>query len=352
MTTKAQGTSSPLLRAELMTVMGVMILIVMIFLSNNSYRARLRKPRLWVLPNEGVDAKATFEYFELPKVGIPPTFTCTPKFEGCEPEVYLMPSHPTSGNGMVQHLFHRATGAYAVTSIKKPFHVPVMTWPSPDGTTGTMYTTQIDPAKQYTGKGPTLMKFHGGYHFNVQQRGALVASGAVRGLVRLVRNPGDHVYRNTERWTSQDTGLTSCHYDSDSNADERKACDWVRNNVCKKMTSQAHKWSSFNDFWARQAENIPVYVVRYEDFLFHTERTCAGLFEFMNIDAPHIAEAVRMVNKPSYVVGTEMETNCGIDVAAEVDKVTSEQALPLGYAYKRSAGHWDILPFEQTPRAT
>ena len=348
---KGQGASSPR-RVELMVVMGAMVLIVVMFLSHENYRDRLRKPRMWVLPNEGVDAKATFAYFKLPKAGTPPTFTCAPNFEGCEPEVYLMPSHPTSGNGMVQHLFHKATGTWAVTSITKPHHVPVLTWPSPDGTTGTMYTTQKEPENQYTGTGPTLMKFHHGYHYKVLQRGALVASGAVRGLVRLVRNPGDHVYRDTERWKSNRAGLTSCHYDSDSNAEERKVCDRLRNSVCAEMATKAYDWASFNDFWARQAENMPVYVVRYEDFLFHTERTCAGLFDFMNIDAPHIAEAVRMVHKPSYVVGTEMEANCGIDVAAEVDQVTSEQALPLGYSYKRTAGHWEILPFDQKPRAT
>jgi len=194
------------------------------------------------------------------------------------------------------------------------------------------------------------MKMHG--TSAIPLRGSLVASGAVRGLVRLVRCPGDHVFRNKERWTSQSRGVEEKCHTSGDDMDEtvKRICQSVQARTCSEVAGSGSfsgkAWASFHEFWSRP-HAIPVHVVRYEDFLSQAEETTRGLFDFMGIDAPHLQEAVAKIRPPTYDIGHELEVNCGMDVAIKVHENTKKYSDPLGYPFDLSTGHWSLGPLIQ-----
>jgi len=274
-------------------------------------------------------------------------YTCAEAFPECAPEIFLLPSFPTSGNHLVQLVLSEATGSQAVTRYQEKKNMAVMRWSVSDGDEdselprkrqkiGVVWTK---PGREkYSGRGPTLMKTHGTDKEGIL--GALVATGAVRGLVRLARNPGDHIYRNVERWKSNKAGNAACHTAPDGEK-PKKGCDAIEEEVCAGVNGEP--WAFFHAFWEQQASVLPVHIVRYEDLLFRPVETCAELFRFMRLDAPRLKDVATSVLPPTYDIGSEMAVHCGVTKAREVNSVTRAASEPLGYAFHEDTGRWSLI---------
>jgi hypothetical protein len=77
--------------------------------------------------------------------------------------------------------------------------------------------------------------------------------GGIAGVVRLARNPGDHLLRNFFRWDNRD-----CHSDK---------CFFRRAKAtCRILQGKVSDWNQFHTYWNDYDASVPQMIMHYERF--------------------------------------------------------------------------------------
>lgn len=152
----------------------------------------------------------------------------------CWPRLIILPSHATSGNELFQYLMDRVFSKLDVSmsqyheypSRKDPLfsisNNPSVLWKMANATAsnyifsgvwGTLNTTAAIP---FLGR-PVIFKSHTSQSMNVTRRNEVAKPliqtehmGLLHGVIRMARNPGDQILRNSFRWLSK-----KCYSDGD-----------------------------------------------------------------------------------------------------------------------------------------
>ena len=149
------------------------------------------------------------------------------------------------------------------------------------------------------------------------------------GVMRLARNPGDHILRNHFRWGHRDC---------------RGECFFAHaQSSCGSLMSAATLWLKFHDFWNAYDPSVPRMLVRYEDVLDSCPTQVDRMLAFANAtSASDAAKACEEVRPVDYEHGTLVKRVCGIDTARRLDKVVGRVARELGYAFDHASGVWRV----------
>lgn len=275
-------------------------------------------------------------------------FTTAEVPKECWPRIFLLPSYPTSGNELVHIMFQRITGLISFNSVK--LGQPAFDLSTPDHTGLTMYfddkelcSSSSNLAMPVAGQ-VMLSKNHyrnqrGGPDPNMFQRTSEQQTdqvpGGIDGVVRLARNPGDHLLRNFFRWDNRD-----CHGDD---------CFFKRaKTTCKILESKAYDWNQFHNYWNNYDSSVPQLVMYYERFS-NRATTYDSFREMMTFVGAEEAELGTMnqkvqdfVREPTYEQGGLVAKVCGVKVARRVNALTKEHSERLGYDFDNERGVWTL----------
>lgn len=175
----------------------------------------------------------------------------------CWPRIVLLPSYPTSGNELVHIMFQRITGLATFNSFQLGQHAFDLSTDTHDaisihydhtnlcgGNNNSLvlpYAGQVALTKTHYRNQPKTVDPNMFYMTHQQQSGDV--GGSVAAVVRLARNPGDHLLRNFFRWSNRD-----CH----------DACFYKRaTKTCRVLESKTSDWNNFHSFWREYDDSIP-----------------------------------------------------------------------------------------------
>eukprot|EP00586_Coscinodiscus_wailesii_P000740 CAMPEP_0172485530 /NCGR_PEP_ID=MMETSP1066-20121228/13573_1 /TAXON_ID=671091 /ORGANISM="Coscinodiscus wailesii, Strain CCMP2513" /LENGTH=434 /DNA_ID=CAMNT_0013250833 /DNA_START=245 /DNA_END=1549 /DNA_ORIENTATION=+ len=281
----------------------------------------------------------------------------------CWPRTVLLTSWPTSGNELVRKMFHNVTGLIDFSvygcferglpglvlaqNSQRPFfdrmfhHWYMKSW----GVFPTAGRTAL--AKTHMGRKRWFQERgfdadDGGDADPREYRNELETYAEVlSGVVRLVRNPGDHLLRDTMRQLSGK--FDNIHFD-DNVKDEK-----LRQYACSVALENAHEWVRYHEFWFMFEESFPLLkhlLMYYERF--SDPKTGAAAEEFTELlsftqETPirNVNETVRKyVHSPRYVNGELMIKHCGLKITRLVHLRTSEVSEKLGYQFDKETHRW------------
>lgn len=161
---------------------------------------------------------------------------------------------------------------------------------------------------------PALVKSHSPFdeHFNSVEKPSLI--------VRIARNPGDHVLRNLVRWPNKSKSNKS--YAVFIEQAKAFCNDTIYSNW------NAERWSNFHKDWSGKASNysIPTYVLRYEDITNpnKAEKVMKEMIDFVGgkvrFDFNHSA----FLKSPDYSPGRLIRDACGVEVARKINEITGK----------------------------
>ena len=305
----------------------------------------------------------------------------------CWPSIIILPSHPTNGSGLARLLLQHAIGLNAFldqyghtaqkkrrgvtkfydfynlfqvnnnhnnhknpkkrlpekqmfsissscktneTSLKESFPIPLMNHPAIFKSH--LGITKEDFKLKFGGK-----LFGGGVtdtsHVTERVKGA-------DGVIRLARNPGDQILRNSIRWGNQET------YNQDKDVKE----EWFNENahkVCKNIFSSTYlrfhsNWNSIDD------DAIPQITYHYEHFSdpTHVMKATEKVMRFLNVAVQHddiIGDKLAdLIDEPTYTHGTLMSKICGKEDARKLHAATRNVTEKLGYVFDYEAATWSL----------
>ena len=286
----------------------------------------------------------------------------------CLPRTVLLPSYPTSGSALVRDLYFAATGTPRMTrygrqnhKTKKLVRKLVLRGASGldiwiDTSTTSAHKGKAVSANKTThgkrekgknalsckewgyklplGRASVLLKTHfpaitKDHQESREYDSARWFGDGFAGVMRLARNPGDHILRNHFRWGHRDC---------------RGECFFAHaQSSCGSLMSQATKWLKFHDFWNAYDPSVPRMLVRYEDVLDSCPTQVDRMLAFANAtSASDAAKACEEVRPVDYEHGTLVKRVCGIDAARRLDKVVGRVARELGYAFDHASGVWRV----------
>ncbi|GFH53737.1 predicted protein [Chaetoceros tenuissimus] len=280
----------------------------------------------------------------------------------CWPLTYIMPSFPTSGSQLFNLL---------INNITYPLHTRM-----------TQYKREGDGAPTYqlatdnTGKDgliihsrhndsslafplmkkAVLFKTHMGFGEKGKSKEHHVFSArdqhTLHGIVRIARNPGDHILRNKFRWTKNGKRCKSLNKSGDE-------CFFKRAQpTCKQIfANDAGKaYVRFHNFWDRTDLNLPQIYVYYEHASQKAtvHKAMSTMFRFFDFYSQtnyymktfyteeKIEQLRSIVKEPEYEQGTLMARVCGKDIARKVHDITKEFSERLGYVFDNETATWSL----------
>ena len=294
------------------------------------------------------------------------------EFKACWPKLFFLPSYPTSGNGMIRTMFMRLTriqrtsvyeerGKLLMKLDKKKKHQPFNIY----------YNDIEDPIVPHPiipyGEYPTLTKTHFpkikgnnpvdfGYYSNTQAQINGTMLGFTSGIVRVVRNPGDHLLRDNTRWI-QDCinfkGLITSSTEKEKcfTQHARQYCD-----VQGALGSSLSKWLKFHRFWIDKFNSsIPQMVIHYESVTSTDPavvyKEFQDLLEFVgatyttgdeNKGASMEETLGDYIRPPEYEQGTLFAKICGVEKARELHTETQHITEKNGYIFDHDTGYWSV----------
>jgi len=196
----------------------------------------------------------------------------------CRPTLALIPSFPTSGNSIARFLFQDSTGLATGSvyeregreddrrSIKGSVTLPIMDWSFGRNKFYAKGSVVCKDNLKLPHSGHVaLVKTHSPFnnHFNLHEDDdddqQLNADNHPSYIVRLARNPGDHLLRNTARWRGRDRN--NDNYDKFKNT-AKKHCS----SVITQTIGGAKAWNDFHISYEEGAKrhNIPTIILKYE----------------------------------------------------------------------------------------
>lgn len=272
----------------------------------------------------------------------------------CWPRVVLLASFPTSGNGLVHHTFENLTGLVAFAMYERRGRLGFVAATEENQQAISLFydedyvclasNNDNNDALTIAFKGRVaLTKTHlpGNSQHEVvaaklsstkgQQQGEM--GGGISAVVRLARNPGDHVLRNLFR-----RKVKSCHDDDCFFREARVLCD--------SLEGQARGWSRFHEFWSDNIPSVPQIVLHYEEV--SRPDTAPGVFrrflEFIGEKERYpLEEKVKaIVSEPTYAQGSLVAQVCGVSTARTINAITREESEKLGYEFNNETGIWTL----------
>lgn len=230
----------------------------------------------------------------------------------CSPRVLLLPSFPTSGNELVHALFEGVTNVATLSVYKRKGPRAYSARASATADELSFYrdndvtlcrTGRVLPV----GRSSALVKTHWpseGAEVGKREKRAHAYDGerwfapaGLAGVVRVARNPGDHVLRNNFRWGHKQC-KGKCFFDNAKVS-------------CPKLAKAAAKWNFFHSFWNAYNGSVPTMLLRYEEVAFSPESAVAQITRLLDIantteKAPGtLAKEVKgTVRVPDYEPGT------------------------------------------------
>ena len=260
------------------------------------------------------------------------------KYNECWPRLVLLPSYMVSGNGLTRELFTNITDLVTTQLIRKIVLkskdvARVYQLGREDWNVMADIDVICDNGAQIPVQGRVaLMKTHypGGKYENFAEFHSSFASDhsqLVTHLVRLVRNPGDHIVRQF-----------------------LKNSDWS-NSFCEEgFEKKMRSWGNFHTFWAHFFEaDIPKMFLHYEKITNKTTAPAAiqELLDFVGekeSEEGTLEEKVRqIVKEPSYDHGTILTGYCGVDVSRKVHEYTKDLTEEMGYGFNEESGTWYLV---------
>jgi len=264
----------------------------------------------------------------------------------CWPRIVLLPSYPTSGNELVHVLFQRITGLITLNSVNLGEPAFDLSTDDHDGLTmyyddkelcasnltlpnaGQVVLSKNHYRNQRGGPNPNL------FESSIEQKSGEVPGG-VAAVVRLARNPGDHLLRNFFRWDNRD-----CHGDE---------CFFRRaRSTCPMLAIKANDWNIFHAFWDSYDASVPQMVMHYEHFS-QRDLASTAFQEMMDFVGATEQEPGTMIQKvqdfvrePTYERGGLVARVCGVEVARRIHRLTKEYSEKLGYGFDSERGIWTL----------
>lgn len=166
--------------------------------------------------------------------------------------------------------------------------------------------------------------------------------GRLHGIIRLARNPGDHILRNRFRWENP-----SCYEIGDSCFLEEAG------SLCEDMVDQSQSYKAFHDFWDAIDGDFPQIIAHQEHF---TRLTCAnetvwGLLNFTDRLVPEmdylqfftrsrIDDMLHRIKEPNVEHGTLLSRICGKETSRKVHSITKDVSAKLGYSFDYESATW------------
>lgn len=279
----------------------------------------------------------------------------------CWPLTYIMPSFPTSGSQLFNLL---------INNITYPLHTR-MTQYKREGNGTRIYHLATDNAgkdgliihARYNDslayplmKKSVLFKTHMGFGEKGKTKEQLVFSSrdqhTLHGVVRIARNPGDHILRNKFRWTRNGKRCKSLNKSGDECFLKmaQPTCRQIFSNDAGKAYVRFHK------FWDRADLNLPQIFVYYEHASQKAtvHKAMSTMFHFFDFYSQtnyymenfykeeNIKQLRGIVKEPAYEQGTLMARVCGKKIARKVHDMTKEISERLGYVFDNETATWVI----------
>ena len=278
----------------------------------------------------------------------------------CWPHIFILPSHATNGSGLARTLLTKVIGMqlmmnhYNEVDAKQLYNLTTLdhngfeissplkdaTLPLPIMKRAAIFKSHITQSERPWKRSTKLIE-------GSAEQMANGKGGGISGIIRLTRNPGDQILRNTFRWQHK-----TCYSEGDEcffkNA--KKSCRSVR--------FQANKhYKNFHSFWNQYEEKIPQTFFHYERFsnLTHVDKAINDVLRFLNATSrgvnymefysADISEQLKdIVKEPKYEHGTILARVCGKQLARDIHEMTKGLTERIGYLFDYESATWSVDP--------
>jgi hypothetical protein len=276
----------------------------------------------------------------------------------CWPRPVILPSFPTSGNGLFRSLLRNLTSPMEIDMLMyKANDHPTAFYNIATGNNFVGIHGKLDsPVALPLMNRIVLFKSHLGANAKeeVLQKVAILLHNAksrnkLFGILRLARNPGDNILRNHFRWTQRQCYLKGdeCFFEN-----ARGLCPQVGSD------RRVQEYTRFHSFWNKFDSDLPQTIVHYEHITSkkYAGESVEGAMNFLNsltplsvdysrfVEKEKVEKMVEMIKEPDYVHGTLLATVCGKDVARSLHVRTRRVSEPLGYIFDYETATWSLDP--------
>lgn len=256
----------------------------------------------------------------------------------CMPTLVLLPSFPTSGNELATSLFKLHTGLVtgAIYRVESGNNDPVYNWlPNPNR----FFIARKAACDNKTLKMPhsgqvALLKTHSEFrkHFRNKTGPAYV--------VRILRNPGDHIIRNSARWMGRGPNKNDNFRAFAEKA--KKQCDTLLLN----KGWGAYRWARFHKSYRENTKkfSIPNIILKYERMTDpkYSKKAMTDILDFIGEENKFDVDYAQTLKPIKYVHGTLFKEFCGLDNARKLHEITKAESEPAGYSFDYETGVWTV----------
>mmetsp|Transcript_16647 Transcript_16647/g.40603 ORF Transcript_16647/g.40603 Transcript_16647/m.40603 type:complete len:411 (+) Transcript_16647:136-1368(+) len=273
----------------------------------------------------------------------------------CWPVPVILPSYPTSGNGLFRSMLSDLTAPLETSMVMYNSSKQLPTGlfrlgPDENSTLVHGMLTAGDALPLF--RRIVVFKSHMGgkesnprMDLNAARLHVARQHEALHGILRLARNPGDQMLRNHFRWNSRRCYLQGLE------------CFFKRaKRLCPAMPDVAEEYHNFHTFWSNFDTNIPQRVAYYEHFTSkaHATDSMVAALQFLNTLTPDVdyerfykdedrmAKATNVIREPKYEHGKLLAEVCGVDIARQVHERTKAVTKQLGYVFNDEDGTWSL----------
>ena len=252
------------------------------------------------------------------------------------PLMYVLPSYPTSGSILARRLYEEATRTSAASFYQEVENPSLFfNFPAPQNPTHHVgplgrhrpgrqqKSIFVNPQKTLPLGLPTLVKTH---FDNPAKIGAeAFEQQLIRGVVLLVRNPGDTVLHNSVRWS---------HCPARISRHERQTCYLDKAALaCPSIARNAASWLSFYSTWLNFCEvnNVPLFILHYENLVLQPNVALSNLLEFMGAEFAKPVSAEPEKSREN--MGAELSSYCRAPDIQRFVSAVLDVASKMGYTW-------------------
>lgn len=268
----------------------------------------------------------------------------------CWPRLAIITSYPTGGSFMARMLFSISTGLATGQVGKTGFRETVYDWGNSNTFTlhGQCFC-ESNLQLPYAGR-VALLKTHQGprmHNIFIEDVKNSTSSDSTElvnehdyqlpsHVVRLVRNPGDHLIRQASRWVNDE-----------KNNNDFKDFTKRAKSQCQKLVNGEKKLDGFLIFhreWEKVSRHISSKLLHYEDI---TDPDIVGnkmaeVVDFLGETQRFDVKYTEVVRRPQYVHGTLFKEMCGVEMARELHNKTNWISDQTGYSFDWEYGVWSL----------
>eukprot|EP00980_Cylindrotheca_fusiformis_P028724 scaffold22640_cov138-Cylindrotheca_fusiformis.AAC.5 len=277
----------------------------------------------------------------------------------CWPRPVILASFPTSGNGLFRKLLNNLTFPMQTSMLMyKSGETPIPFYKiTPKGSFIGIHGNLDEPLALPLMNRVVVFKSHYGGDSDTNEYRIVrkLLHGAVSrkklfGILRLARNPGDNILRNTFRWRNYGCYKMGddCFFDQ-----APKLCSFFgRNNG-----THLKGYTQFHSTWNEFDLDLPQHIVHYEHITnkTHAPEVLTRAMEFLNSLMPDtdyssfyekgkVLKMTSIIKEPDYEHGTILARVCGKEIARIVHNQTLIISERLGYVFDFESATWSLDP--------